>query len=178
MTRRSTTDSDTVLRAAEDLTYTPSVEQRKLKSSFWAVYQDHPLVEKRDIGPILVDQFTADTRIHRWWKVPGFADWFTNQDEFRQRLEYLAHVALDTAEEVLSDPEASASARVSMSKLVLEAAQKMPGKDTGKGKYLDQSIADMSAEQLRAFLEKNLPQISAASEGESDQTSSEEEDHT
>lgn len=136
----------------QDLTFLPGPEQRKVKSAFWTIQADSPMVP----GSVSLDSaliITSDNRLRKWWTIPGFSDWFANKEEFRQRIEYLAHLALDTAEDILLDPKANANARVSMAKLVIEAANRMPQKYS-KEIYLDEKIGTMGKRELEEYIKR------------------------
>lgn len=139
--------------AADELTYIPTPEQRKAKSAFWTRFHENPLCEPADISLSLALQLAGDGRLSRWWSDPGFSEWFRNADEFRQRLEYLANLSLDTLEYVLVDPKAQSSAKVNAAKLLMEAARKMPSKGAVE-KYLDEKIAEMDRKQLEEYISK------------------------
>lgn len=149
--------------AIVDITFLPSPEQRKVKAAFWATFADNPLADADNITKASALQITNDNRINRWWGTPGFSEWFSNRDEFRQRLEYLANLGLDTIEEILLDPDANANARMNAAKLMLEAASKMPNK-WNQEKFLDEHIQRMGARELESWLAKRLPSGSKKSD--------------
>jgi hypothetical protein len=143
---------------ASELTYIPSPEQRKTKAAFWAKYNDNPIVEPQDITLPIILQFVSDERVTKWWPQSGFKEWFRNKDEFRQRIEYLVHQALDSIEYVLSDPKAQASAKVNAAKLLMEVARKMPPKNVAE-QYLDEKIASMSRKELEEYVRSKTPKL-------------------
>lgn len=148
-----------------ELTFCPSPEHRKVKSAFWAIADETQLVDhSQGIELATALRFTADNRLSRWWPLPGFREWFSNKDEYRQRLEYLANLALDTAEEILIDKKAHPSARANMVKLVIEAANKMPPRQIAKELYIDEKIHRMDRTQLEEFVRKNIKLVSAGSD--------------
>jgi hypothetical protein len=140
----------------EDITFLPSPEQRKNKAAFWASYADNPMASSDNVTLALALQTTKEPRLRRWWPVPGFSEWYSNKDEFRQRLEYLANLGLDTIEDILLDPEANANARMNAAKLMLEAASKMPNK-WNQEKFLDEHIQKMGQQELESWIAKRLP---------------------
>lgn len=148
-------NSDIVEMVVSELTYIPTPEQRRVKSAFWARFSDNPIGE---VGAGLtiatVARIVDDSRIPRWWSSPGFKQWFSNENEFRDRLEYLSHKILDTLEEILVDPRGNASARVGAAKLILEAARKMPSKQQ-EVKYIDAGISGMTKQQLTDYIKNN-----------------------
>jgi len=141
------------LSAVIDDTFLPNPKQRQSKSTFWAMYAENPLFSPDSISMEEAYRVTKIPSIKRWWNLPGFKDWFLNKDEYRQRLEYLAHLALDTAEEILLDRDTQASARVNMAKLIIEAANKMPNK-YAKQQYLDETISKMEPKQLEEYISR------------------------
>lgn len=150
-----------IAELVQDLTFLPSPEQRKVKSAYWTIRSDSAL---RPDQITLQDALamTGEGRLKRWWAVLGFSDWFANQEEFRQRIEYLAHLALDTAEEILIDKKANANARVSMAKLVIEASNRMPQKYS-KEIYLDEKVAAMGKKELEEYIRRATSLLAPAS---------------
>lgn len=73
-------------------------------------------------------------------------------------MEYLADIALDALEQVLTDPDANPSAKVNSAKLVLEAASKMPkAKDDAPASRLE----TMSRTELEDYVRRNLKYLSS-----------------
>lgn len=155
--------------AANELTYLPTPEQRKAKSAFWARFNENPMCEPEDISLSIATRFAGDGRLSRWWSQDGFKEWFRNRDEFRQRLEYLVNLSLDRLESILADPKSNPSAQVNASKLLMEAARKMPSKHAVE-QYLDEKIAQMDKKQLEEFIRAKTPKL-VASPTESDTNS-------
>lgn len=154
--------SSTVNNAAEilslvasELTYLPTPEQRKVKAAFWARFNENPSCEPEDISAILVESVTGDTRPTKWWSQAGFKEWFRNRDEFRQRMEYLSHLALDRLEAILADPRAQNNAQVGAAKLIMEVARKMPSRNPQE-QFLDEKIHQMDRKQLEEYIKRSL----------------------
>jgi hypothetical protein len=136
--------------------YKPTAKLRQIKAEFWSKYPEEGLEVHPDINSDLNTLPAPLRRVPpKCWLDPQFVEWFNNRDEFKQRLEYLSHLALDTAEEILRNDEAPPAARVQMAKLVLEAS----GKTRADEKYLDQKIADMSREELEKYISGQLKVI-------------------
>jgi hypothetical protein len=138
-----------------DLTYVPSGEQRKTKEAFWVRFNEAPTCDAQDITMAEVLRLVGDSRVGRWWSQSGFKEWFRNQEEFRERASVLAHIALDTIQNILINEDSSPSARVQAAKLALEIARKMPQKQA-EPKYLDDSINKMDKKQLEQYLSRNV----------------------
>lgn len=140
---------------AEDLLYVPSAEERRVKAALWAVVAENPIHDPESMTVEDIVKVTGDNRVRRWWKQPQFRDWLLNKDEFKQRLEYQAHLALDTLERILSgtDPK-MANAQVQAAKLIIEAANRMPQRWT-KEIWGDERIQKMDKLQLKEFIKRN-----------------------
>ena len=135
-----------------DLIFKPTYEQIQVKAAFWAKFSENPLVDSQSIDLPTVQRFVNDPRLEKWWIHYGFREWFLNEEEFVQRLQAIAFLALGTLEEVLSNPDANPSARVNAAKLAFEAANKMPQKWQKGPQYLDTDIQKMDQAQLENYL--------------------------
>lgn len=162
-----TVNQEVIDLATTELTYLPSAEQRRAKSSFWSRFNDNPICDPSEISLAIALRFVADGRLSRWWSQDGFKEWFRNGEEFRHRVEYLAHLALDALENVLIDPKAQGSARVNAAKLLMEVARKMPARGAVE-KYLDEKIAEMDKKQLEEFISKRTKLLRTATEPTTD----------
>lgn len=149
----SNPDIEVIDLAVTELTYLPTPEQRKAKSAFWARFHENPICDPQDISINVALKIGGDGRLSKWWSEPGFKEWFRNADEFRQRLEYLVNLSLDTLEHVLVDPKAQGSAKVNAAKLLMEVARKMPPKGATE-RYLDEKVGEMDKRQLEDFISK------------------------
>lgn len=136
------------------INFTPSSDQRKMKARFWAQVENSPFGPNVvNLGPEEIARKTKCSALVNWWKKPGFKDWFLNNNEHRERLEYLFDLALNAAEDILlnTDPKAQA-ARVNMVKTISELASKMPNKQ--QTIVLDRDIAKMDETQLRDYISR------------------------
>lgn len=140
-------------QVVDDLVFLPTLDQRRIKAAFWAKYANAPQVDVSKVTAAHVQRFIEDSRIPRWWSMYGFREWFLNEDEFRQRSEYLAHLAQDTLEQIMLDPDANHNAKVNAAKLAIEVANRMPQK-WQKITYLDDSIQKMDQAQLEQFIKQ------------------------
>lgn len=152
-------DINKILAAAStDLTFAPTPDMRRAKAAFWHRVADAPLFDGGPVTLVAAQQFGTDKRLSKWWTLPGFAEWFQNKEEFRERLEYLADIALDSLEQVLTDPDSNPSAKVASAKLVLEAASKMPKKEADAPAS---RLETMSRGELEDYVRKNLKFLTA-----------------
>jgi len=155
--------SKVLAAAAQDVVFEPTPEMRRAKAAFWASLSDHPLGDADTLSLAASKQLGADSRLSRWWVVPGFVDWWQNKQEFKQRLEYLAQLSLDSLEEVLTSPDSNATARINAAKLVLDAANKMP-RNSQPADTLDQKLATMSRTELEAFVRARVKYLTPPDE--------------
>jgi hypothetical protein len=152
-------DINKILAAAQtDLVFSPTPDMRRAKAAFWSRFAEAPMVPSDTITLASIQNISSDKRLSKWWTLPGFAEWFQNREEFRERLEYLADVALDALEQVLTDPDANAGAKVNSAKLVLEAASKMPKKieDSPVSR-----LEALSRAELEDYVRRNLKYLSS-----------------
>lgn len=144
--------------ASQEVVFAPTPEMRRAKAAFWASLEGTPagdLAEHMTLAA--ATSMGADKKLSRWWAIPGFSDWWQNREEFKQRMEYLAHLALDSLEGVLTDPDANATARVQSAKLVLEAANKMPKRATEED--VSSRLASMSRNELEEYVRTRMSTI-------------------
>jgi len=103
--RRSSNDNNTpvnVLQAAtSELVFIPTPSQRQVKARLITKLVDNPLLDAASLTLSEAEQITNSAQLKDWWGRPGFKEWFLDQNEYRQRLEYLFSLALDAAEEIL-----------------------------------------------------------------------------
>lgn len=157
-----------VIDLVEDLDFIPSKEQRQLKAAFWSSQMENPLIDpEEELSLEAVKRGCRDRRLNSWWKNKGFRDWFQNREEFRQRVEYVAQLALDTIEEVLMDRDANPSARVNAAKLAIEVANKLPPRKIEKASYLDEEVNRMDEKELTEFIKRRSPKLIQSNEGDS-----------
>ena len=139
-------------KLADSVLYAPSPSQQKAKARFFNRFESSPFLSLDSITAVQAMEITGIRSIKDWWSKPGFKDWFLNRNEAGEKLEYLFSLALDTAEQILRDPEAQTNAKVQMIKIAAELADKMPSKH--KEKFADKEIGEMNPERLNEFLDK------------------------
>lgn len=141
---------------ANDLTYIPSPEQRRLKQAFWTRFNDNPVCDPQDISRAVVDSVAPDYRLGRWWPQPGFKEWFCNREEFREEVDALVFLALDRMKRILiSEDPKMAGAQVSAAKLLMDVGRKMPPKIAAE-KFLDEKIHQMDKKQLEEYIARSM----------------------
>lgn len=155
---------DPVVELAE---FVPTDAMRMAKAAFWSRCEELPMVDPDKVTLAQAINLTNNTTLSKWWKIPGFQDYFTNRNEWKTRIEYLANLSLEVAEDILRDPKAPAAARVAMIRTLNEFANKLPqrAKET---KVLDAHVSKMSEQELVEFVRKNQHLIEEISESEKD----------
>ncbi len=147
-------DTEELAKVAEDILFQPSPLMQTMKAQFWARFQPGPVNDTANLTLPTVQQYVSDPRLKKYWSTPGFKEWFTNQDENRERIEYLWMVGLDTAEQILRDSNAQPNAKVQLLKLLAEVAGKLPKPGKNDEKFADASINNMDAKELKAWLKR------------------------
>lgn len=145
----------------EEVLFTPSPAMRAAKAQFWVRYDEMPMMDIDQINPTMAAQLSGCQTVASWWKRPGFEAFFKNKSEWKQRIEYLALLSLEIAEEILNDDRAPAAAKVNLIKALNELANKMPAKSK-EIKLLDQQIADMDEAKLNSYIDKQTKRLKAA----------------
>lgn len=151
-------DINKILAAAQtDLIFAPTPDMRRVKAAFWSKTRDNPHLVDSASTLTSIQQTVSDKRLAKWWSLPGFSSWFQNGEEYRERMEYLADLALDALEQILTDPDANASAKVTSAKLVLEATSKLPSKEeTSPVSRLEV----MNRQELEDYIKRHLRYLS------------------
>jgi hypothetical protein len=143
-----------IFEVSSDLVFIPSPPQRKCKSKFWITMHEDPQADPNNINVTMAVNLTGNRQLEHWWKQPGFEDWFKGKEEFRERVEYLCQIGLDTAEEILlSDDPKAVNAKVSLIKVLMEAGGKIS--KTKEVKILDEAVQKMNKAQLEAYIKKH-----------------------
>lgn len=147
--------TDILAAAAEDLGFQPEPDHRRVKAAFWAKFYEDPKMDRDRVTLAAVQQYLPDYRLRKWWSMPGFKEWFTNKDEWRQKQEYLVMLAQDEAERILLDRNANANAKVGLIKFLVESIGRASPK-MKEVKMLDDAIHKMTPEQLEEFVKKGV----------------------
>lgn len=134
----------------------PTDEQRASKSQFWTRIADSGIQLPPDLDITTAVKFADDRRLTSWWTTPGFPQWFANSQEFRERMEFLANLALDQLQDIISSPSVAASAKTPAIKMIMEIAGKMP-KQKSESESEDEIISKMSKTELEDYINKKMP---------------------
>jgi hypothetical protein len=146
-------------RAVDVVVFQPDEPQRRAKSNFWAHFATTDTLPPDHVSLATALKFGGDRRISQWWDLPGFQDWFSNKDEFRQRVEFLADLALDELYGIIKDKEFNGSAKVAAIKMLMEMGKKLSSKSADKDQYLDEKVSQMSKEELEKFIRSRTAKL-------------------
>lgn len=108
------------------------------------------LLDPKTIGMTLAMRLTGIQTLNTWWHQPGFQNWFLNKEETKQKIKYLTDKALETAVQILDDPDPrTANAKVAILRTLMqyEAAEVQTKTNT--------RFDSMDMQQLRGFLKQN-----------------------
>lgn len=142
------------LQGALDTQFQPTNAQKQAKSTFWSSFssgEGSPLPAQ---SLVMALRFGRDSRLSTWWEIPGFQDWFWNRDEFRQRMEYLAALAIDELEMILTSRSHSAPDKLNAIKLIMQVTGKTGSPATEES--LPESIQKMSRTQLEEYIRSGV----------------------
>lgn len=149
-------------KQVDDLLFKPSDAQIRAKSAFWSRFYDNPICDPQSLTLTVASQFVGDSRIERWWSTPGFREWFSNTNEFRERLEMLAYKSLTRLEQIIDSPTTNPNAQVNAIKLLMEMGRKLPRLQQDTEKYADEKIAKMSKAELEEYIRRNIKLVPQA----------------
>lgn len=141
-----------VLTSRAENPFTPTNDQKKAKSQFWTSFSSGAVVPPDSPNLSIAAQYAGNSHIRQWWELPGFVEWFWNQNEFDERLDYLAQIALDQLEIMVSSARTSDSSRIAAIKMILEASKKVGKTET----YADEKVSKMDQGQLEQFIQSRI----------------------
>jgi hypothetical protein len=115
---------------------------------------DRPMAAGATPGLALAQQMTQSASLKGWWAQGGFKEWFLNERALDEQVDWLMHLALRAAEDVLKneDPK-SAGARVAMVKTIAEMAGRLAKSSGGAGgDKKAKAIGAMSKDEITKLL--------------------------
>lgn len=155
-------------KAADVVSFSPTEAQRRAKSNFWSFFASGEALPPTQVDLALATKYAGDKRITEWWSLEGFADWFSNKDEFRQRVEFLADLALDELYHLIRDPETQATAKVAAIRMIMDVGKKVAQKAPTEESAVGEKIASMDKKQLEEYIKSRLTKLSIDTEDEAD----------
>lgn len=156
---------DAVRAMGADLIFVPTPILQQYKMVFWTRYNPGPLGANTPVDAKLIARVLnlPVASVHNWCRAPGFLSWFSNSEESKEKINYLFLRALDSAEEILSDPKANANAKVGLIKLLAEMTghiQVRGGKNQDQ-EFSDAKVSRMSEAELKAWLQQKGVTVNA-----------------
>lgn len=136
-------------------TFSPTDAHRRAKSAFWGHFFQSGDLPPAQLDPATAARYSGFGEVVEWWNIAGFKEWFSNGEEFRQRVEYISNLALDTLHTVLQDTSARTGDKLAAAKMALEIAAKFP-KSAPKDQFADEKIAEMGRKELEEFIANKL----------------------
>lgn len=143
---------DVIIAKLINDTFRPTEAQKRAKAALMAALSDpmNSLIDPKTIGMTLAMRLTGVQTLNHWWQQPGFQAWFLNKEETKQKIKYLTDKALETAVQILDDPDPrTANAKVAILRTLMqyEAAEVQTKTNT--------RFDSMDMQQLRGFLKQN-----------------------
>lgn len=146
------TGPDVIISKLINDTFRPTEAQKRAKAALMAALSDpmNSLIDPKTISMTLAMRLTGVQTLNHWWQQPGFQAWFLNKEETKQKIKYLTDKALETAVQILDDPDPrTANAKVAILRTLMqyEAAEVQTKTNT--------RFDSMDMQQLRGFLKQN-----------------------
>lgn len=146
------TGPDVIIAKLINDTFRPTEAQKRAKAALMAALSDpmNSLIDPKTISMTLAMRLTGVQTLNHWWQQPGFQAWFLNKEETKQKIKYLTDKALETAVQILDDPDPrTANAKVAILRTLMqyEAAEVQTKTNT--------RFDSMDMQQLRGFLKQN-----------------------
>jgi hypothetical protein len=138
--------------------FSPSEAHRRAKSNFWSYFAAGESLPPTSVDVLLATKYAGDRRVSEWWYLDGFQAWFSNKDEFRQRVEFLADLALDELYLLIKSPNTAAPAKVAAIRMIMDVGQKLAAKGP-KEETAENKIGRMSKEELESFIRAGVSKL-------------------
>lgn len=116
----------TKVRSADDISYEPSPAQRKCKAKLWTTLRDDPSIDGKSLTLAAAQQICDSGSLDKWWKQPGFREWFLNKDEWRETVELSLSLWADSISSRLLAGTLSDKDLIAAGKLLAEIGGRMP----------------------------------------------------
>jgi len=145
------TKTGKTLEAIADDVFIPKARQRRIKAKFWASWREGPSKGEPTLSAAI--EVTKCSTIETWAQEPGFTNWFMNDQDHQQRLEYLFDMGLDMLEDTMQTAEKAAD-RLKAFEYVAKLAHKLTKQET-EIKYLDKEIQTMSEAEIEKLIKKH-----------------------
>jgi hypothetical protein len=127
-------------------------EMRLTKVKFWKALETNPLCDPNHINLNIATQLTGEKKLKSWWEKPGFVAWFSEGEEYETKVSAGKFSAIDTLLDVMTNPDAPASARVTAAKYMIDHAKQLEKDDPALEKVLDKIAGVNNVEDLQKFL--------------------------
>lgn len=135
--------------------FTPSPAQIRRRKEYWErnpqLSQDPSLEEAIATG--------AHAMVSRWWKTPGFSEWFLNKDSNLHAAEELLHRAMDRLSDILGTAEDEGIIIAAAKEARTLHAQLTAATETSE-KFADEQVNQMSRKELEDYIRSNSARIS------------------
>jgi hypothetical protein len=147
--------------------FIPTDLHRQAKAAFWSHFFSKGETPPLELDGAVGAHYSGYTEVLEFWAIPGFSEWFSNGEEFRQRVEYVSSLALDVIEAVLRDREARHGDKLQAARMALEIASKYP-KAAAKEQFADEKIAEMTSKQLEEYIAQKMRVLGVGEPGRED----------
>lgn len=155
-------------KAGDIASFQPTEAQREAKARFWSYFASGDVLPPSDVSLAIASKYGSDKRISEWWNLQGFPEWFANKDEFRQRVEFLANLALDELYQMIRNPGTQATAKVAAIRMIMDVGKKISQKAPTEETAVSEKIASMGKDELEAYIRSMQTKLKLDEESDSD----------
>lgn len=150
-------DATRVPRATPALEYVglrPTPYQQRMKSRFWALVRDDPLVDPPAMSGTDVAHLLSEPAVATWWRDEEFRQWFLNGEQWRQSLEWLHDLWVEKAFDLLVHPLLEPKDFIALGRELAKATGRSGPAAGGEG-----NAPALTPEQARAAIERAAKQL-------------------
>jgi hypothetical protein len=145
-----------LVELVEQSRFTPTPAQIRRRKEFWA--KEPQLSDTPSLDDVMAAG--AYQAVSRWWKTPGFAEWFTDRNSNLHAAEELLHRAMDRIQNILMTSE-DADTLIAAAKEARTLHAQMLTATAADEKFADEQVSNMSRTELEDYIRKNSAKIAA-----------------
>lgn len=149
---------------SDEVDFTPVDNDYALKAKFWSRARNSGVSSGDEITLAAAMEIIQDQRLPKRWKVEGFKEWFLDDQSFDADVLEMCYKLPQYAKDILEDPNAQASAKVNILKLMAEIGRKMPAKSK-EVIFADKTVQKMDEAQLTKLIADNAAKLKGLSNG-------------
>ena len=133
--------------------FVPTDAQLRAKCRFWTQYADRA----EDELPTTIQgvaEGAGTSTIRKWWYQSGFKDWFMNQEDSKEQIQYAYEKLLRSVQTSLMLEEPKAGQLLNLTKTVRLIEERLYPAHLSSGDDAEADVSKMSESELVAYLEE------------------------